>query len=277
MLKTGSNAPVRVCDVSLQDVAEAIVNAAEAHLRAPELETIRKAFAEEEEGSAYYDINTNDRLPYGYEDLFAVIQDADRRFVWDKNLPVKFDARNAYVVGQTFDREDDFWLRKEVRRGHDNLYSFGVTKLFGRHCLHIQRLAKPVVTALYKRRKTIPDAAENYGFISSATEIQEIWQSREWGKQRLMAEISELKEYSAGRYQICIFIARRCAALLLLEDEPRLKDKVAEERRKFASCHPNALGDTQLIQNALYLDAEIITGDTGVQQMAAYCGLKWVN
>jgi hypothetical protein len=164
-----------------------------------------------------------------------------------------------------------------VRRGNENLYSFGVTELFGRYCLHIQRLTKPVVAGLYKHRKTIPDAAEHYGANSRAVEIQEVFRSCEWGKDRLKAEISRLRGNSTGCYQISIFIARYCASLLLIEDKPSLKFKVAEERQKFESNHENALGDMQVIQNALYLDSEIITRDKGLQQMAADCGLRWVN
>jgi len=262
----------------LNDIAGAIVKAADMHLRIPELEAMRKAMAEHEGGSAYYDLDTNAQLPFGYEDLFGVIQRAEKRFVWDKNSPLPvLDSCNAYIIGQTFDREDDFWLRRDVRRGHENLYAFGVTNLFGRLCLHIQRLTKPVVTSLFKRRNSIPAPKDHYGDTSHALEIQVILQSREWGKERLTAEILRLKEVSTGSYQICILIARRCAALLLLEDDPLLKNKVAEENQKFATNHQNALGDTNLIQNALYLDAAIITRDTGVQKMAAYCGLKCLN
>lgn len=261
------------------DIADAVVKTAEISLSSPEAEVLRRGISDLEDGSAYYDINTNEKLPYGAEDLFQVISRRERRFMWDVNssLSSKLDCKHAFIVGQTFDHEDSFWLRAEVKAGSESIFAFGVTELFGRRCLHIQRLRRNVVAALYKQRKTIPDAVAHYSAESRLAEVSVIIESYLWGKDRLSKEIADLQTYCAGGYHISVLLARRCAALLLHEDVPKLKPKVVEEWKKFIENHPNVLGDTQLIQNALYFNAEVLTKDEGAKQMARYCGLRPVN
>ncbi len=277
--KTGRCDPQDVCQLQSADIAEAVVKTAEICLSSPEGEVLRRGIWDLEDGSAYYDMNTNEKLPYGEEDLFQVISRMERRFVWDvtSTLPSKLDLKHAFIVGQTFDHEDSFWLRPEVKGGSESIFAFGVTELFGRRCLHIQRLRGNVVAALYKRRKTIPNAVAHYSAESRLAEVSVIMESYFWGKDRLTKEISDLEPYCAGGFHISVLLARRCAALLLHEDAPRLKTKVDEEWEKFSENHPNVLGDTQLIQNALYFSAEVLTKDEGAKQTARYCGLKPLN
>ena len=252
---------------------------AEICLGRPEAEVLRRGISDLEDCSAYYDMNRNRRIPFGAEDLFHIISRMERRFVWDVNskLPPTLDANHAFIVGQTFDREDSFWLRPEVKAGNENIFAFAVTELFDRRCLLIQRLRKNVVAALYKLRKTIPTAIAHYSPESRLIEVLVIIERYFWGKERLVVEISDLRPYCTGSYHISVSAARCCAALLLNEDARKLKPKVDEEWKKFSENHPNVLGDTQLIQNALYLNAEVLTRDEGAKQMARYCGLKPVN
>jgi hypothetical protein len=277
--KKGGCFPADVCELDSAEIAEAIVRSAEMCLSTAEGESFRKTISDLEDSSAYYDIDTNQKLPYGDEDLFEIILKKDRRIIWDKNsnLPSKIDDNYAFIIGQTFDHEDNFWLRSEVKNGSENLFAFGVGELFGRRCLHIQRLRKKVVGALYKRRKKIPDATTNYSALSRFQEVQILIETYLWGKDRLLNEIHELRPYCIGSYQVSILIARRCAALLLHDETPGLKPKLNEEWNKIFSNHPHVLGDTNLIQNALYFNAEVLTRDEGAKKMAGYFGLKWVN
>ena len=281
--KKGRCDPKDVCQLQSVDIAEAVVKTAEICLSSPEGEVLRRGIWALEDGSAYYDINTNEKLPYGEEDLFQVISRMDRRFVWDVNssLPSELDGKHAFIAGQTFDHEDSFWLRPEVKGGSESIFGFEVSELFGLRCLHIQRLRRNVVAALYERRKTIPDAIAHYSTESRTEsrqkEVRVIIESYCWGRDRLIKEISDLQPYCPGSYLKSVQAARCCAALLLHENSPKLKLKVCEERKKFSENHPNVLGDTQLIQNALYLSAEVLTKDEGAKQMARYCGLWPVN
>lgn len=271
--------PADACQLQSAEIAAAVVKTAEICLSSAEGEVLRRGISDSEDCSSYYNIDTNQKLAFGSEDLFETISRMERRFVWDKNtnLPPTLDAKHAFILGQTFDHEDSFWLRTEVKGGNESIFEFGVRELFDRHCLQIQRLRKNVVAALYRRRKTIPVAVVNYSSEARLAETLVIRESLAWGKERLAAEISDLRQNCPGCYLISVLTARRCAALLLLEDTPKLKLKVAEERKKFSENHPNVLGDTQLIQNALYFDAEVLTRDEGAKQMARYCGLKPVN
>ena len=274
----GPNYVIDMRELSVEEKSEAVIETARFFFENPELEALRiKEFAND---GAYYDLNTNEKLPSNEEDLFAIIQKMDRRVVWDSNLslPDPIDTRHAFIVGQTADHEGDFWLRSQVKRGNENLFSFGVVNYL--HCfpaLEIRRLRKDLVTAINKRKGGIPKPDEHYSPLSRLEEVQVIVESFLWGVDRLKKEIADLRPYSNGSYHISILLARRCAALLLHEDAPGLKPKVDEEWRKLFDNHPNVLGDTMLIQNALYFDAQILTKDTGAQRMATYCGLKFVN
>lgn len=260
-------------------IAEAVLEAANVFLVNPELEKFRKRLAEQENG-AYYVIDTNERLASDEEDLFAVVQGMERRVVWDSNLPLPepLDPSHAFILGQTFDHEGDFWLRAQVKRGNTNLFSFGIVQFQGSfNCLEIRRLTKEVVASINRRRASIPSAGEHYSPISRADEVQVIIESFLWGRERLTQQIAELRPYCPGSYHMSVLVARRCAALLLHEDCPELKPKIDEEWQKVFDNHPNVLGDTMLIQNALYFTADILTKDKGAQKMAAYCGLRTVN
>ncbi len=275
----GRCGPYDTPQFQLADISSAIVKTADICLSSPEAEIVRRGIADLEDGSAHYDIDTNQKLPYGADDLFQVITARERRFVWDVNskLPSTLDSKHAFIVGQTFDHEDSFWLRPEVKLGSESMFAFGVTELFGRRCLHIQRLRRNVVASIYKNRKTIPNALAHYSAESRGAEVLVILQSYLWGRDRLSKEIADLQPYCRGSYHISLLLARRCAALLLHEDAVKLKPKINEEWRKILENHPNVLGDTQLIQNALYFSAEVLTKDEGAKQMARYCGLKIAN
>lgn len=268
-----------LCGIRLAELAEAVVKTAEMCLSCPKGEPIRRTLADIEDSSAYYDIDTNERLPLGDEDIFAAIQKMERRFVLDNNsdLPGEMDGGHAFILGQTIDREDDFWLRAKVRRGNENVFSFGVISLFGRQCLSLQRLRKNVVAALYRCRKSIPDAATHYSEWSRLAEVQILRENFLSRRERLVKEISDLRPFCCGNYSISVLAARRCGALLLHDDSPDLEPKIEEEWQKIRTNHRNVLGDMQLIQNALYHNAEVVTKDSGAKKMAVYCGLKWIN
>ena len=266
--------------ISPDEIGEAVVETAELFLAHSELESFRRVDAAEK--GAYYNSETNEMLPSDEEDLFVAIQKMQRRIICDSNLPLPdtMNSQYAFILGQTFDHEGDFWLRAQVKRGNDNLFSFGVTAY--QHCfpcLEILRLRKEVVAAINKRKASIPEARTHYTSYSSSLsrfdEVQVILRNYALGKERLIKEISDLQTYARpGNYQISYYVARRCTALLLHEDAPELKHKVVEEWPKFLSNYPNVLGDTQLIQNALYFNAEILTKDRGAKKMADYCGLN---
>ena len=259
-------------------ISEAVVKTADISLGWPDSEIIRRVVSDRD-CSAYYDISTNEKLSHGTEDLFQVISQMKRRFVWDVNskLPSKLDANHAFICGQTFDHEDCLWQRREIRGGSENIFAFGVKELLERNCLHIHRLRQDFVAALHKQRRAIPNAAVHYSDESRLAEVEIINKRRLLGKKHLTKEIAEFQPLCAGNYYISVRVARCCAALLLDEDALNLTKKVEEERDKFSKNHPNALGDTQLIQNALYFSAEVLTNDAGAKQMARYCGLKPAN
>jgi hypothetical protein len=277
--RKGEHYSIDIEKLSPDEIGEAVVETAELFLAHPELEMFRRVDAAEK--SAYYNLESNEKLPSDEEDLFADIQNMQRRIICDSNLPLPhpMNSQYAFILGQTFDHEGDFWLRAQVKRGNENLFAFGVTEY--QHCfpcLEIQRLRKEAIAAIIKRKASIPKARTHYSSASRLEEIQVIIGHYVLGKESLAKEISDLQTYYCpGSYQMSYFISRRCAALLLHEDAPELKLKIAEEWPKFLGNHPNVLGDTQLIQNALYFNAEILTKDKGAKRMADYCGLNCIE
>jgi len=266
------------------DLADAVIKTGEMILAgSQEAEAIRRHIADLQDCSAYYDIKTSKRFPYGEQDLLQTILGMKQRIIWDTNsrLPAHLDQEHgntAFIVGQTIDREENFANRRGIRNGYNNLFSFGVSELFLRKCLHIQRLQRQVVAAQRRPHIKIPHGILHCSPVSNWQEIQVIlaitqW-SKLWGKEYLLADILEHRQHCVRSYERCILIARNCAAMLLNEDAPELKHLVGNEWKKFLGNHPNALGDTMLIHNALFFDAKILTEDKGVKRMATYCGVK---
>ena len=98
-----------------EELAEAILMTAHTYFSYTELDKLRKYESARDEGAAYYNIETNEKLPYGEEDLFALIQAMDGRFVWDRNLDASEKLKMekyASIIGQALDHEEDFWNRK---------------------------------------------------------------------------------------------------------------------------------------------------------------------
>lgn len=271
---------VDMTKLSPAEISDAVVETAQLFLTYPELDTLRRDHHAADEG-AYYHIETNEKFPSDEEDLFATVQKMQRRITCDSNtpLPDPLNSHYAFILGQTLDHEGDFWLRAQVKRGNENLFSFGVTNYQDCfRCLEIRRLRNEMMRAINKRKARIPDACQHYSCISRLEEIKSIIRHYIVGKERLIKGISDLKTYyRPGSYQMGCYIARRCAALLLHEDSSELKFKTAEEWSKFLSNDHNALGDTLLIHNALYFNAEILTKDKGVKRMAEYCGLHCIE
>lgn len=276
----GAQLPTTTPQIGIAQIAQAILETAEMSLTSGESEEVRKLMSDVVDCSAHYDIDTNERLIFGDEDLFATIQGMDGRFVWDRNLDAseKLSMRAyASIIGQGLDREEDFWMRKKVRKGNDNLFSFGVVELAGRSCLRIQRLRKNIVSAIYASRKAIPDARSHYSELSRRDEVLILVQTYHLGRELLLKQIADLVPYCCGSYQLSIRTARRCAALLLHDDTPALQPKIRVELEKIRRNHRNVLGDTQHLQNALYFDAHLVAGDEGLKKMGDYCAVKSVS
>jgi hypothetical protein len=66
-------------------------------------------------------------------------------------------------------------------------------------------------------------------------------------------------------------IASVCHTLALAEDYRDVRKKFADTQNR------NVLGDTLILQNALFLSIKIYTRDKGLQGMAGYCGVKCVE
>jgi hypothetical protein len=276
----GAQLPTSTPHRGLAQIAEAILKTAEMSLANGNSEEVRKLMSDVVDCSAYYDIDTNEKLIFGDEDLFATLQGMEGRFVWDRNLDAseKLSMRAfASIIGQGLDREEDYWMRKKVMMGNDNLFSFGVVELAGRSCLRIQRLRKNVVSAIYASRQGIPDAHSHYSDLSRRDEVLILVQTYHLGRELLLKQIADLVPYCCGSYQISILTARRCAALLLHDDTPALQSKIRAELEKMRRNHPNVLGDTQHLQNALYFDAHLVTGDKGLAKMGDYCAVKSIS
>jgi hypothetical protein len=66
-------------------------------------------------------------------------------------------------------------------------------------------------------------------------------------------------------------VARHCYALLLAENFPKIRDEFSDSNRL------NVFGDTQILQNAIFLEAGILSNDGALERMAGYAGLECVN
>jgi hypothetical protein len=102
--------------------------------------------------------------------------------------------------------------------------------------------------------------------ISELPPPQELEQKRA----QFLAFIQKESSACSGNYLKAVGVARHCYALLLME-----KRSIRTEFSKEENL--NVFGDTRIIQNALFMQAKILSGDKPLKRMATYANLECVK
>ena len=108
--------------------------------------------------------------------------------------------------------------------------------------------------------------------LGKIKDISELPSPKELEQKRtqFLAFIQKEAPQCSGDYLKTVGVARHCYALLLAE---KLKMRTEFSKQDYL----NVFGDTRIIQNALFLQAGIFSGDKPLKRMASYAGLDCVN
>lgn len=239
------------------------------------------------------------------ENLFEKIQEFPKRFVVDNNIAwPKFSAASenanvAFILGTTVDKEaSPLWgMLEDVHKNpkiRNNVFMFGMKSptrddvLAGHRTplLVISRLDESAtklrdMERLRKFDKPNGDKAKWDTSESIADEKQRVltllgvdrivptqripsWQTKD---QKLRLSIERDRSKCFGRFWESNDVARYAYARLLIGSR--------KARNEFVEpAYPNVFGDRDVIQNALFFNADVLCKDEAVKTMARYCGIQ---
>jgi hypothetical protein len=245
---------------------------------------------------SYYRLNGDHWInPHEHEDLLQVLLSKER-FVVDTNASWKNETKKpenrdkAFIIGMTLMAEQDTKLKgvffnSKVDLSNNNIYIFDIDPDLGKEPLVvIERLDAPYRLTLDEARlaaESLPRDAEflaqendaiegekeqilNVLGVHSLEKIDREFYVRR--TQELLAFIRQEAPRCVANYVNSYQVARRCYALLLLNEK--------KIRNEFALAdYRHVFGDTMLIHNALFLQANVLSHDkVGVHNMMSYIG-----
>jgi len=264
-----------------------------------------------EHSVSYYDLNGQHvKTALDKEDLLSVVGGI-RRYMVDTNSPWKREASKpenfdkAFIIGQTVADEQvnlkGVFFGKNTDISNNNLFTFGLIAFSGVSCLEISRLDAHFsltfdheklneestranstnVEFLQREREHMcdvlglkQDILHRLGFSTfPITQLPPI-QDTEPKKARMIDIIRSSAPYSAKNFCNAVEVASFCYAALLLERD----DVGSKTRNEFNdSTNRNVFGDTRLVQNALWLNAHMLSSDKAVKRMVDYINLPAIT
>lgn len=221
---------------------------------------------------------------YG-EDLFNVISDMDRVIVdncaeW-KHQSLK-EPNKAFILGRTINNEADnlegVFFNKKVEGRRKNVFLFAARPFNGFPIIEIRRLDSHFKSTIQRPLPALDemtpeeqahwnDPTKRLQLRDKIAEIVAIFPS-----DLLRTKIKESVPLAFKNYPLSCQIAEWAYALMLQE----IGDKDKEERGKFLNNDKNLFGDTNLIQEALFFKAGILSKNTQhICPMTSYCDIKF--
>jgi hypothetical protein len=245
--------------------------------------------------------------PFGGKNLFDVIGQM-KRYVVDGNSPWKQEASKpencdkAFVAGETALEEPDN-LKGQLFSRHidvcnDNLFIFGLNGLLSVPVYELARFDE-YHWAIYNHKSLDDDSQPRTGRVD-AIERQHMFNVQhlrefilgilelrfedltrlpppaitEPKKAALLQRVRDFAPFTFKNHRASYEVATMCYAALLLE-----RDEIGRKtRREFQDLtNRNVFGDTRLIQNALWLAANLFSYDKAVGRMVQYLNLPEVS
>lgn len=243
------------------------------------------------------------------ENLFEVIQRFARRFVVDNHVDwfglsaAPDDANTAFILGTTADKEaSPLRLLLEGKAGtpkvRQNVFLFGMKSPTAYDAFYGHRTPLLVISRLdahatvirdmdglrkfdqprgdktkWDTSQSIADEKEKVLSLLGINRIEEVAQlpNRRLKDEELRLSIERERPKCFKRFWESNDVSRFAYARLLLE----MKRTSRQARKEFAKAdYPHVFGDRDLIQNALFFSAGILSRDKGVKEMARLCGLQ---
>ena len=242
------------------------------------------------------------------DNVFEQIQKCDRRFVVDNNIDwfelsaAPGNANAAFILGTTADKESSP-LRLLLERGdgtpkvRDNVFLFGMKSPTAQDVLCGHRTPLLVISRLDAHATRIRDMnalrqfdqpgggkakwdtsesiAHEKGKVLALLGVNCIEEvvrlpNRESKDEELRRSVERERSKCFKRFWESNDVSRFAYARLLLG-----ADRLSRQaRREFVErAYPNVFGDRDLIQNALFFNAGVLSKDRGVKKMARLCDL----
>lgn len=285
-----------------------------ASLSEAERERVKKGLSN---AASFYTLEGVNVLNYGVAptNLLAVI-DGMERYVVDGNSPWKAAAAKkeisgkAFIIGDTVQSEHPnlkgtlFGTKTDI--SNNNLFIFGVAPpSIGSDLLLVRRMdehyrsifdeslldlesARPETRTdakfIERRQRQARNTAELKNDILRRIGIRDLGdipkrQQESFcaaKKAELLEDVRATAAQCRRNYRLSCEVASLCCAALLMEwDED---DQGVKARKDFVKPnYPNVFGDIRILQNALYLNANILSWDKAFKLMTGYVGLKHVN
>jgi hypothetical protein len=203
----------------------------------------------------------------------------------DTNTPVVKLASTFqdvhFVMGRTLSNETEnpaaAYLKKGKVDGLQNLFALETSESNGvphyvihRGCENWREIFRedPKPLSLLNEEEVEEFNSE----LKRASILTEVETKRLQGSDIIRKEILELKASNETPYVKSIELSIRAFALHLIEGPHRKK-----EARKVSDNHPNVLGDTILVQEALLLGIPIVSSDRDVTSIAGFAGVTVIK
>lgn len=216
------------------------------------------------------------------ENLFRVIR-SKKRYIVDSSVEWQSPSLKlpdiAFILGETIQCERDNpqgeFFNAKVEGGRENVFIFnheigptGPVLAIHRLDDHYAAIFKMPIPRLseeteeQKKQWNCPDKRR-----AIRDHVAQLYQQP---PRQLRECIDVLLQYCVGNIHTCIDVAEHSYALYLVEKgskEPR-------EMRKFENNDPNLFGDTGLIRDALFFEANVFSRDHHVKKMCSYLSIK---
>jgi len=228
-----------------------------------------------EHANSVYDLDMN-CLSQG-EDLFKTIQGMERVIV-DNNAEWKkrslAEPHRAFILGQAIDNEksdlEGEFFNEEIREGRNNVYLLGLDFrnepgkiLIDRLDSQFRAFFKSPLPRLFEEVTTWNDPDKRLKLRDRIAKLTSFFTEKQ-----MQERINEQLPRCVGNFVLSCCTAEFTYALLLVN----IYHKDSSEREKFIQNHKNLFGDTSMIRDALFFDAQILSDDEKhVHKMASYC------
>jgi len=244
--------------------------------------------------------------PLRPENLFDEVWNKNH-YVVDRNVPwAKIAAKpenldKAFILGKTMSDEEPntkaLLFSPKVKSENNNLFVLGLIDLNQRRVIILERIDKEyrsvfdpkslsasssesgrktdakMVQWEYDRKRTIEHERRQVLDLLGVKTISDLpppEHSVELMK-KLVAFIKSNARRCLFNWELSAYVARHSYALLLAEHFPKIHEEIAERE------YWNVFGDTQILKDALFLEAGILSGDKALARMGGYCGLECVT
>lgn len=228
---------------------------------------------------AAYDLDLNYRGCHEGDDFLSILR-ANESFLLDTNSAGVKIARECplmnFVVGRTVivETENPFGahIKPEKVAGLENLYYFESQEKFA--CFVFGRVNEDYISKFCDMPKALSDLTQEERDEFNSPQSREgllaiVAHERKKSIDQLKREIEEMLSQPLS-YFLCAEVALKAYSLYL--ETPSKKQR--KELEKVKSNHPNVLGDTYLVQEALFLGLPILSDDSDVRSIASFAGVK---